>query len=245
MPDPTATASVQPSSPSRAARRLLGLVAWPLRSVLHGAAHALGAARLLRAFRSADRALLEDWILPRHAASARRIEVLFVGTRWYTRDYERLFAGHGYRTLDIDPRAARHGSSQGHVTACASRAAACFPAASFDLVVCNGVFGWGLDAREDAEAALRGFHALLREGGELVVGWNDVPAHRPFIPGELQALEHYERIAFERQGPFVLEVPGPNRHRFEFFRKPLREAPLAAAPVLKRERRAAASAPAH
>ncbi|MBA3596942.1 MAG: hypothetical protein H0W40_06140 [Methylibium sp.] len=191
---------------------------WPLRSLLHRAAHPFGAAQ---AFRSPDRRLLEDVILQRYAASSRRLEVLFVGTRWYTSAYERLLAGHSYLTIDVDPRAARHGSTQGHVTACVSGAAACFAAGRFDVIVFNGVFGWGLDERTAVEAAVSGFHGLLREGGELVVGWNDVALRRPFALGELRALRAYERFAFEVDGPLVLEVPGPNRHRFEFFRKPV------------------------
>ncbi len=195
---------------------------WPLRSLLHRAAHPFGAAQ---AFRSPDRRMLEDVILERYAASPRRLEVLFVGTRWYTGAYERLLAGHGYLTIDVDPRAARHGSTQGHVTLCASEAAAWFAAGRFDVIVFNGVFGWGLDERGAVEAAVSGFHCLLREGGELVVGWNDVALRRPFALSELKALHAYERFAFQTDGPLVLEVRGPNRHRFEFFRKPFRSAP--------------------
>lgn len=198
-------------------RRLLEPLAWGARSLLRHTALLLGAPR---AFRPADRRLLEDAILRRYAGRAAPQCVLFVGTRRYTRSYERLLAGHRYLSLDVDPRAARHGSSQGHVTACASRAGDCFEPASFDLIVCNGVFGWGLDERDAVEAALRGFHLLLREGGDLVLGWNDMPRHRPFALGDLQALGTYERFAFEPGGPPVLLAPGANRHRFEFFRKP-------------------------
>lgn len=207
---PRAAPSVRP------VLRLPAFIAWPARSLLRNAARWLGRPA---AFRSADRCLLEDTILRRYAGRAARQRVLFVGTRWYTRSCERILAGHGYLSLDIDPRAARHGSRQGHVTACASRAAACFEAGSFDVIVFNGVFGWGLDERATVEATVRGFHRLLRDGGELVVGWNDVALRRPFAFGELQALQAFERFAWAPGGPAVLEVAGPNRHRFEFFRK--------------------------
>ncbi len=222
--DPTQRAVRAPEGPRQTrtaalerARRLLDtFVRWPAQVLLRQAAALCGASQ---AARSADRRLLEDTILRRYAGRAGVQCVLFVGTRRYTRVCERLLQGHRYLSMDIDPRAARHGSRQGHVTACASRAARCFEPASFDVIVFNGVFGWGLDDRAEVEAAVRGFHRLLREGGELVVGWNDVPARRPFAFGELQALRAFERFAFEPGGPLLLEVPGPNRHRFEFFRK--------------------------
>lgn len=175
-----------------------------------------------RAFASADRRLLEECILPFHARRQTALAVLFVGTRAYTSAYETLFAGHRFITMDIDPAAARHGSSQRHVVACASRACDHFEAESFDLIVFNGVFGWGLDERASVEAAVEGFHRLLREGGELVVGWNRIGRHRPFEFDELGALEAFRRVAFPPLGRAVVDVPGSNRHRFEFFAKPAR-----------------------
>lgn len=191
--------------------------AWPARSLLRSAARLCGAPQ---AFRPADRRLLEDVILRRYAERPAGQRLLFVGTRWYTQHYERLLPGHCFLSMDIDPRAARHGSTQGHVTDCASRAQGWFEPCSFDVIVFNGVFGWGLDERAAVEATVRGFHRLLHDGGELVVGWNDVARRRPFAFGELEALQAYERFAFEPGGPLVLDVPGPNRHRYEFFRKP-------------------------
>ncbi|MCW7541576.1 hypothetical protein OOT46_27605 [Aquabacterium sp. A7-Y] len=170
---------------------------------------------------SADRCLLEQRILPHYASRADIQRVLSIGTRWYTEAYEALFMHAFYATLDIDPRAARYGSRQRHVTDSASRAADHFPPASFDLILFNGVFGWGLDRRDEVEAAIEGFTLLLRAGGELVVGWNDVPRYRPFPFGELQALGALEPVPFAQTGACVWQLETDNRHRFEFWRKPL------------------------
>lgn len=190
---------------------------WPTRSLLRQAARLLGAPR---AFAPPDRRLLEDCILPHYAQARHPLDVLFVGTRWYTSSYERIFERHRFVTMDIDPAAARHGSSLRHVTGCASRADAWFEPASLDLIVLNGVFGWGLDDRQDVEQAVACFHRLLRVGGDLLVGWNDLAGHRPFPFGELHALKAFQRVPFEPLGLSVVELPGANRHRFEFFRKP-------------------------
>lgn len=192
-------------------------LAWPARSLLRQMARMLGAPR---AFAPADRRLLEDCILPHYAKSDRALDVLFVGTRWYTRSYERIFERHRFLTMDIDARAARHGSSQGHITACTTRVDAYFEPGSLDLIVLNGVFGWGLDERAEVETAVVGFHRALRAGGAMLVGWNDVAGHRPFPFGELHALQAFVRVPFEPLGLPVIELPGSNRHRFEFFRKP-------------------------
>jgi SAM-dependent methyltransferase len=192
-------------------------LAWPLRWVLRQAARACG---VPRAFAPADRRLLEQSILPHYAARPAGQSVLFVGTRRYTQHYERLFEAHRFVTLDIDPAAARYGSSQGHVVDCASRAAQHFAPASLDLIVVNGVFGWGLDAPATVDAALRGFGTLLREGGELLIGWNDVPGRRPLPFAQHALAQGFVRGRFAPLGVERIEVPGGNRHRYEFFRKP-------------------------
>ena len=192
---------------------------WPLRSLLRQAAHLLGHDR---AFASADRRLLEDHILPHFAAAPEPLSVLFVGVHWYTRRCEQIFSAHRYHTIDIDPRASRHGSTQGHVTASATEVASHFPPASVDLVVVNGVFGWGLNDRAQVEAAARGFFDVLRDGGDLVVGWNDIVGRRPHPVAPALEAAGFVRAEFPPLAAQVIAVPGSNRHRFEFFRKPRR-----------------------
>lgn len=183
-----------------------------------------------RAFATPDRRLLENCILPHYAAACRPQAVLFVGTRWYTQWYEDIFDGHLYRTIDIDRRAARFGSRQGHVVGCATRTATHFPPASFDVVVVNGVFGWGLDQRPQVEAAVRGFFAVLKDGGELVIGWNDVVGRRPLPFADIIVAHGFVPVPFEPLGRHLIEVPGGNRHRYQFFRKPARIAAPARPP---------------
>ena len=174
---------------------------------------------------SPDRKLLEDCILPHYRARPDVREVLFVGTRWYTRGYaERLDRQH-FVTLDIDPRAARHGSAQRHIVACVSEVERHFAPDSLDLIVLNGVFGWGLNDRERMQRALQGFHRVLRPGGELLIGWNDVPGHRPFDLHRVPALAKFEPLRFEPLGVQSVTLPTDNRHCFEFYRKPLAAVP--------------------
>jgi len=191
------------------------LALWPLavvaRQVLRGAGLAV---------RSRDRRLLEDRILAYYAALPGPLEILSVGVRAYTAHYERLLHGHRYRTIDIDPRAARFGSSQGHVVDSVAAAGRHFAAGSFDLVLLNGVIGWGLNDRAEAEDALTALHGVLRDGGVLIVGWNDIALRRPFAPRQLQALRVFRRYRLPPLAAEVVETGSLNRHRFEFFVKP-------------------------
>src|SRR5512134_3675667 len=95
--------------------------------------------------RSADRRILETVILPWFAQAPDFRRVLFAGCAWYTRRYAELFPVDGYRTIDPDPVQRVFGAAN-HLTAGLQDIADHVGKGSLDLVVCNGVFGWGLDA---------------------------------------------------------------------------------------------------
>ena len=120
-----------------------------------------------------DRRYLRRVILPAvRALDLQRI--LFVGTRRYTAGYGRYLAGTRteFWTTDIDPDAARWGEPGRHVVCDARALDGCFAPHSFDLVMLNGVFGWGIDDPDGMEQALGAAHAVLKPGGFLLLGWN-------------------------------------------------------------------------
>lgn len=177
--------------------------------------------------RARDRRLLEDVILAHHARRIEAIAVLSIGTHRATRHYETLLRGHRYVTLDRDPAMAAFGSSQQHLVGGVEDVAGALRAESFDLVVFNGVIGWGLDDAEAADRALRHLHRVLKPGGELVVGWNDRPGRRPFgpvSPEVLPSLRLFHRSLFKPLHASTVLVPGWRRHRYDFFRKPCTDA---------------------
>lgn len=191
---------------------------------------------------SLDRRLLEGCILAHYAQREDVRSLLFVGTRWYTRHYHRLLPGKRFLTIDVDPAMARHGSPDQHIVDSVCRIGQHLAPGSVDVVIFNGVFGWGLDEPAELQAALEGFEQVLRAGGELVLGWNDIPRRRPFDWWRTPALQRFAPMAFAPLGEVErLRLPTDNRHCFEFFRKPC--APAAArpperrldAPVVRRE----------
>jgi SAM-dependent methyltransferase len=162
-----------------------------------------------------DRVVLERTIFPELLRQGRD-RILFVGCDWYTLHYHRLLPGREFWTLESNPSLARFGAPR-HVVDSCERVASHFAADSLDAIVCNGVYGFGLDTPEAVRRAIEGFHAVLRPGGLLVFGWNNVSANdplgldaaRPFAP-------LFRSVPFPPLGAARFEVAGPSRHTYEF-----------------------------
>jgi SAM-dependent methyltransferase len=168
-----------------------------------------------------NRRVLEDQILPALAADPTIQRVLFVGCRWYTKIYADIFPGKDYWTIEIDPEQAKFGSPGRHITDSYLNLSAHVEPDSFDAIVLNGVFGWGIDSPADTETAFTETWRALAPGGTLVIGYNDTPENHPsyldtpsagharFAPRSLAGLG--ERHA----------TPGdPGHHTFTFHTKP-------------------------
>jgi hypothetical protein len=92
-----------------------------------------------------------------------------------------------------------------------------FGRGEFDLVVCNGVFGWGLDDRDTVEKAFWAFRRVMRPRALLVLGWNDLPALTPFPLHECESLRHYRRYDFPPLKTSRFRTDTPNRHTYDFY----------------------------
>jgi SAM-dependent methyltransferase len=166
-----------------------------------------------------DRYLLERVIFPALSARAELQRILFVGCDRSTRHYPETFADREFVTIDVDPAKARYGAER-HVVDSLVNLGDHFKPGRFDAVICNGVFGWGLDSAEEIDAAVRQCHKALRPGGLFIVGWNDVEPRRPPPLDTVPAFRRFESLALP---PF----PGPVyptftalRHVYAFYRRP-------------------------
>jgi len=117
--------------------------------------------------------------------------VLFVGVAKYTAHYAQWFQNATwYRTIDLRREMARYGSKNNHIICDIVRVNEHFHGILFDVVILNGVFGWGLDKVEDQEKALKAIRQILKTGGVLLIGWN---VDRVKDPLALEGIKQYFR----------------------------------------------------
>jgi SAM-dependent methyltransferase len=122
--------------------------------------------------RNPGRIALVNEILPAYAKLGGRI--LWIGCRRYTNSYGRLLSKDGGEcwTTDIEPTHAKWGEKHRHFTCDVVEIDKLIPSEAFDTVLCNGVFGFGVDTREAQLAALQAMGSILKPGGRLLLGWN-------------------------------------------------------------------------
>jgi len=166
-----------------------------------------------------DRAVLERVIFRHYAEAADIRSVLFVGCDWYTRHYPRAyFRSKNYWTLDCDPRARKFGARQ-HLTAPLQALGEHLPPAYFDLILCNGVYGYGLSSKEQCELAFAACYRGLRGGGHLILGWDDIPERSPVPLEELRSLALFDKHRFDPLGTWRYLTDTPYRHTYDFYRR--------------------------
>ena len=145
--------------------------------------------------------------------------VLFVGVGPYTSWYPTLFRTRphlSFITIDSNPAVAHWGAKGRHRISrleCLADESASRDA--YDLVVANGLFGFGTDSDRENAAVVDACHAVLKPGGRLLIGYSEPGTFyqdhvdtRHFLPSRIPGL------AVDR-----FEARSENRHRFACFTK--------------------------
>jgi hypothetical protein len=166
-----------------------------------------------------SRRFMLDILVPAIAASG-RTRMLFVGAAAYNQPFYRACAARGINvwSLDFDPAAAAYGAPQGHFVGDIRQAPTLVAGRTFDIVVFNGILGFGINNRADALAAVDAMAAVAEKGAPLVIGWNpgktaeeDMAAVRARLaPGALAQAP--VDIAFPKRGRVQKFT-----HRYEIF----------------------------
>jgi SAM-dependent methyltransferase len=140
-----------------------------------------------RVRRNPGRIALVREILPAYAACGGRI--LWIGCRRYTKSYGPLLEQNGGQcwTVDIESAHAKWGETGRHFTWDLLLIDQLLAAESFDTVLCNGVFGFGVDARPAQLAALQAMAGILKPGGRMLLGWNTERVEDPLSFDFLQS----------------------------------------------------------
>jgi hypothetical protein len=166
-----------------------------------------------------DRRVLEKIIFEYYRSNSHIKTVLFVGCDSYTTHYQRCyFAAHDYWTIDPDATRRKFGAKQ-HVVTRLEELGQHFPTGFFNLIICNGVYGWGLNCVEDCDTAMSQCHSCLADAGHMLLGWNDVPRWDPAPLSKVRSLSLFSRYAFPPFGAWQYLTDTPYRHTYYFFQK--------------------------
>lgn len=168
-----------------------------------------------------DRAFLENEIIGKLLAGGRYAHVLFAGVEMYTWHYRDLLASTDFHTIDRDANKRRYGNGPKHRVGSVCDLGTIYKPGQFNVVVFNGLVGYGLDSKADVDRALIAAYEVLADGGVLIIGWNNTPAHLDFALDELagyQAYNHYvpRELALSSHR---LEIQQSSRHTFDFLSK--------------------------
>jgi hypothetical protein len=126
-----------------------------------------------RILRLPSRIFLEATVIPALARAGRR-RMLSVGTRSYNRTlYQRCVAeGIAVWSIDLDPAAAAYGAPAGHFVGSICDVDKLATGTAFDVIVFNGVLGWGVNTPEDALTALAAIKTVASPDALMFLGWN-------------------------------------------------------------------------
>jgi hypothetical protein len=94
-----------------------------------------------------------------------------------------------------------------------------FPIGFFDLIICNGVYGWGLNHAEDCEVAMSQCHSCLADAGHMLLGWNDVPGCDPAPLSQVRSLSRFSKYSFPAFGASQNLTDTLLRHTYYFYQK--------------------------
>lgn len=167
-----------------------------------------------------DRVMLTKAIFPalaRTAALASGSDVLWIGCRRVTKAYYREIEARGARcwTLDIDPMVRRFGRRGRHVIGNVLDLNLLFPKLRFNAVLCNGIFGFGVDTVDDQIKACAAMASVTKPGGWLLLGWNSDRGPDPLQAG--LASPWFEAAALP--GFDTREVVKDSTHVYDVFQR--------------------------
>jgi hypothetical protein len=167
---------------------------------------------------SHDRSILEETILPHFAQSISVHKVLFVGCSAYTKQYKDFFNSKEYWTID-PKRVKRKYGSERHIVDSITNLGRYVVNDYFQVIIMNGVIGFGLNRIGDIEQAIAACHAALASHGILLLGWNDTTQRAPIDIRAIPAIGKFCEYFFEPLQACHYRTEGSRHHTYSFYRK--------------------------
>jgi hypothetical protein len=167
---------------------------------------------------SHDRSILEETILPHLATISSYGKILFVGCSAYTQWYQEFFKNKEYWT--IDPiRAKKKYAADRHLIDSITNVRKYIDQDYFDVILMNGVIGFGLNQLREIEQAVEACYEVLARQGILLIGWNDTRRRTPVDLRSVRPLRKFREYYFEPLQASHFRADGPSRHTYSFYRK--------------------------
>ncbi|MDR4494905.1 MAG: methyltransferase domain-containing protein [Nitrospirales bacterium] len=171
-------------------------------------------------YRSPARTILENSILPYFSTQSAGSKVLFVGCDWYTKHYNKDYFRHAeYWTIDPDTAKKRYGAKY-HVSSKLELLDQHFRPEYFDVIICNGVLGYGLNNTRQAEQAFNCCYTCLQPSGKLVIGREDDRHFIPFSNEELKSLRQFHPYFLPPLATSKYRIGSGYNYSFNFYEKP-------------------------
>jgi hypothetical protein len=167
---------------------------------------------------SQDRVILEDVILPYFSKESTVQKVIFVGCSAYTQRYKEFFRAKEYWTIDPKLVKRKYGSER-HIVDTITNVGRYVAKQYFDVIIMNGVIGFGLNRGGDIEQAFDACYEVLASEGILLVGWNDTARRTPIDIRAIRALSKFREHHFEPLQACHYRTEGIQRHTYSFYLK--------------------------
>jgi hypothetical protein len=106
-------------------------------------------------------------------------QCLFVGTDKRSWHYRSRFCAKFF-TIDKDPRKAIYGDRHNHCVGSATELTVQYVRDQFDVIIVNGLIGFGVNDIDQCEELFAGLHAVIKSNGVFVLGYNNRPSHIDF-----------------------------------------------------------------
>lgn len=142
-----------------------------------------------------DRNVLERIIFPDILAGHNPKKILDIGREEYQWFYNKFFFGRELWTLDRKSTREEFGASR-HVVGDVANLKNYFKDSYFDLIVMNGVFGWGLNDPRAIEKTFSAIYDIMKPGGIFIFGFNDFP-DKPMKINAIKALKRFKPFVFK------------------------------------------------
>lgn len=150
--------------------------------------------------RSADRTILHGPLLAAlhdDGLLKEGSKIIWIGCASYTAGYYTMLESQGGEcfTIELDPAERGWGRPGRHIAGSMLELDRHYPAGTFDLIICNGVLGWGVNAAADQRRAFDVMAYALKPGGALVLGWNTDKMANPVEAGHPAPHFNHQGIA--------------------------------------------------